>query len=308
MWRVIVLLVAFAVVPAALAAGTRERQTSGRLSAVGIAGTEVSYSHEYRTGCHEIRLWNVAHKGDRRLASHCFVGTSTGSGVGRVAALQMRALWLTYTGGNIREWSLWTKRQGTRAKRISFLTADVDGLPPVVLGRTWGGSLPYAIGRTVIALEPNRARRFTLTAPSRVTALTEHSRGYAALLASGNVLTISPEGAALREFSFDAGFVEDAVLVAAGLVLKTRDGLEIHQSGSSRRMQLRSGSRFFGYSEGIVAYGAGRQLRLRSVWTGRDTLFKTLAPGFQAQLGRRGIAYVSGRTLGFTAWATLSPL
>jgi hypothetical protein len=122
------------------------------------------------------------------------------------------------------------------------------------------------------------------------------------------VLTISPEGAALRELSFEAGFVEDAVLAAAGLVLKTRDGLEIHRSGSSRRIELPTGSRFFGYSEGIVAYGAGRQLRLTSVRSGRDTLLKTLAPGFQAQLGRRGIAYVSGRTLGFTAWAILTPL
>ena len=61
------------------------------------------------SGCHEVRLWNVATRTDRRLASHCFVCASTGSGVAGAIATGAAALWLTYTGGNIREWSLWTK-------------------------------------------------------------------------------------------------------------------------------------------------------------------------------------------------------
>jgi hypothetical protein len=88
--------------------------------------------------------------------------------------------------------------------------------------------------------------------------------------------------------------------------VKTRDGLEIHGPGPVRQIPLPRGSRFFGFSEGIVAYGTGRQLRLRRVADGHDALFRTLAPGFQAQLGRRGIVYMSGRTLGFTVWAFVS--
>ena len=37
-----------------------------------------------------------------------------------------------------------------------------------------------------------------------------------------------------------------------------------------------------------------------------DRLFRTLAPRFQAQLGRRGLVYASGRTLGFTVWGIVS--
>lgn len=305
MRRLVLLVLAFALAPAALAAGTRERQVAGPLSAVAIAGTEVSYSDQYHTGCHEVRLWDVADRSDRRLASHCFVSTSTGSGVAGVAAVGGRALWLTYTGGNIREWSLWTKGPRARAKRINFLTADVDGPPPVVLGRAWESSLPYAVGRTVIVLAPNGSRKFTLTAPDRVVAITAHSRGYAAVLVSGNVLTISPEGTALNEFPFAEGVVQDAVLAAPGLVVKTRDGLEIHKGAAVHKIPLPRGSRFFGFSEGIVAYGTGRQLRIKGFADGHDTLFRTLAPGFQAQLGRRGIVYASGRTLGFTVWALI---
>ena len=71
-------------------------------------------------------------------------------------------------------------------------------------------------------------------------------------------------------------------------------------------MTLPRGSRFLGLSEGIVAYAYGRQLRLKRITGGHDTLFRTLQPRFQAQLGRRGLAYGSGRTLGFTAWALVS--
>lgn len=305
MRRLVPLVLALALVPAALAAGARERQTPGPLSAVGIAGTEVTYANRYRSGCHELRLWDVADRSDRRLARHCFASTSTGSGVAGIAATGGRALWLTYTGGNIREWSLWTKGPRGRAKRISFLTADVDGPPPVVLGRAWEGALPYAVGRTAIVLAPNGSRRFTLTAPDRIVALSAHSRGYAAVLASGKVLTISLQGKPLREFPFEPGFVQEAVLAEAGLVVVTRDGLEIHR-GSIREIALPRGSRFLGYSAGTLAYGTGSQLRLKRLADGRDTLFRTLAPRFQAQLGRRGIVYASGRTLGFTVWAFVS--
>ena len=209
-------MLVLAIVPAALAAGARERQVAGPVSAVAVAGTEVSYADEYRTRCHEIRVWDVAVRSDRRYASHCFVQTSTGSGVAGVIATGGRALWLTYTGGNIREWSLWTKGLAGRAKRISFLTADVDGPPPVVLGRVWEGSLPYAIGRTVVVLAPNGSRKFALTAPARVVALSAHSRGYAAVLADGSVLTISLGGKVLRDRSFEPGVAQEAVLPRLG--------------------------------------------------------------------------------------------
>lgn len=305
MRRLLALAIVLALVPAAAAATARERPVAGPIAAVSITGTEVAYSDAYRKGCHEVRLWNTADRSDRRLSSHCFVSTSTGSGVAGAIATGGRALWLTYTGGNIREWSLWTKSRTAKARRIAFLTADVDGPPPVILGRAWEGSLPYATGSRIVVLAPNGSRRFTLSAPDRVVSLSAYSRGYAAVLANGNALAISLAGQVLRERSFEPGFVQDAVLAAPGLVLKTKDGLEIHNGDSSRQIPLPRGSRFLGYSQGVVAYGTGRQLRLKQLSSGGDRLFRTLAPRFHAQLGRRGIVYASGRTLGFTVWALL---
>ena len=300
------LALVLALVPAAAAATAREQPVAGPISSVSIAGTEIAYSDEYRTRCHEIRLWDVASRSDKRLASHCFVSTSTGSGVAGVIATGGRALWLSYIGGNIREWSLWTKGRNAKARRIAFLSADVDGPPPVILGRVWEGSLPYATGSKIVVLAPDGSRRFTLTAPDRVVSLSAHSRGYAAVLANGDVLTISLTGKLLRERDFEPGAVQEAVLAAPGLILKTRNGLEIHNGDSIRQIPLPPGSRFLGFSEGIAAYATGRELRLKRLANEHDTLFRTLGPRFQAQLGRRGVVYASGRTLGFTAWALLS--
>lgn len=306
MKRLFVLVAVLAVVPVAAAATLRERPAAGPVSAVSIAGTELGYADAYRRGCHEVRRWDVSTRGDVRIASHCFVSTSTGSGVAGVAVTEHRALWLTYTGGNVREWSLWTKRGAARARRIEFEAADVDGPAPIVLGRAWDGSLPYAVGRTIVVLSPNGSRRFSVDAPDQVLRLSAHSRGYAAVLTNGSVLTISLTGRILGQTSFESGFAQSAVLAAPGLVVETVEGLEIHRGGGVRRIRLPAGSRFLGLSEGIVAYGTGRQLRLRKLENGNDVVFRTLAPRFEAQLGRGGIAYASGRTLGFAAWTNVS--
>jgi hypothetical protein len=126
------------------------------------------------------------------------------------------------------------------------------------------------------------------------------------VLANGHVLTISPAGKLLGEQPFEAGVVQEAVLAAPGLVVKTVDGLEIHKNGAVRKIQLPRGARFLGLSEGIVAYGTGRELRRRWLTGARDTLFLRLEPRFFAQLGRRGLVYASGHTLGFAAWVSVS--
>ena len=306
MLRILALAVALALVPAAGAATARERQVAGPLSSVAVAGIDLSYADEYKRGCHEVRLWNVALRTDRRLASHCFVSTSTGSGIAGAIATQGRALWLTYAGGNIREWSLWTKGRLTKARRIAFLPADVDGPPPVILGSVWEGSLPYATGRTIIVLAPNGSRRFSYTAADRVVFLSAHSRGYAAVLANGSVLTFSPIGKLIKERPFAPGAAQSALLSAPGLIVETAAGLEVHGVGPVRTIQLPAGARFLGYSEGVAAYGLGRELRLRRLANGADRLFRRLQPRFYAQLGRRGLAYGSGRTLGFSVWAIVS--
>ena len=199
---------------------------AGPLSTIAIAGTDVAYADEYRRGCHEVRLWTPEYFADRRLASHCFVGTSTGSGVAGAIATETRALWLTYTGGNIREWSLWTKAIGGKARKIEFAAADVDGPAPIVLGRPAEGVLPYAVGRTILVLAADGSRVFSLTARDRVVSLSAYKGGFAAVLADGTVLEVRP-GRPVVEHAYAPGAASEAVLtVTVGLVVKTKAGLD----------------------------------------------------------------------------------
>jgi hypothetical protein len=286
-------------------AAAREVAAGGPVVALGTTAAEVAYAAQVRPGCFEVRVWDTADRGVRRYARHCFVSTSTGSGVAAVSVSQRRALWLTYTGGNTREWSLWTKSRTSQAKRLGFVARDVDGPGPFVVGSAWEGSLPYALDETVVVLRPDGSRRFALRAPARVVSLSAHTRGYAAVLANGNVLTISGDGRPLREHAFTEP-VQAAVLAGPGLVALTRSGIEIRNGSAVRTLPLPAGTRFGGFSEGVVAYGVGRQLRLLRVADGRDRLFRTVAPRSAAQLGRRGLGWSSGTRVSFAPWSTVS--
>ena len=233
-------MVALALVPAAAAATARERPVAGPIETVSITGTEIAYADEYRKRCHEIRLWDVALRGDRRLASHCFVSTSTGSGVARCDRFRRpRAVADLHRRKHPRMDRLWTKGRNAKARRIAFKAADVDGPAPIILGRAWEGSLPYATGNTIVVLAPDGSRRFTLTAPDRVVSLSAHSRGYAAVLASGERADdLGSQASCFGSVSSSPGFVQEALLAAPGLIVTTRTGLEIHNGDSIRLVPL----------------------------------------------------------------------
>ena len=63
--------------------------------------------------------------------------TSTGTGIAGIESSAARVLWLSYTGGNTREWSLYTATTSARKGRLlRFVARDVDGPPGIVLGRS----------------------------------------------------------------------------------------------------------------------------------------------------------------------------
>jgi hypothetical protein len=199
---------------------------------------------------------------------------------------------------------LWSKIERGKARKLRFAAADADGPAPVVLGRPWDGTLPYAVGRTVFALSAFTGRTFSLTVRERVVALTAHAGGMAAILADGAVLAIRP-GQPVVERAYAPGDASAAVLTSRGLVVKTKSGLEVHWDEKVRTVPLPAGARFLGLAQGLFAYSVGPELRLRRIDGTGDKLLRRLAPGFHAQLSHRGVAYASGRTLGFRTWVTL---
>ena len=61
--------------------------------------------------------------------------TSTGRGVAGIAVTGGRALWVTYAGGNDRDWQLWTASiTRTAPRQVQFVTRSVDEPQPIVVG------------------------------------------------------------------------------------------------------------------------------------------------------------------------------
>ena len=88
-----------------------------------------------RGDCDRVRIWSRATRRSVALGrpTHC-EETSTGTGIAALSIAGSRVLWLHYTGGNIREWSLFTATTTARKPRLlRFISADVDADAPIVL-------------------------------------------------------------------------------------------------------------------------------------------------------------------------------
>jgi hypothetical protein len=293
---------------AAPAAGAaRSVAAPGPVRALSLTGYEVAFAAEAGRGCTEVRVWDTADRGVRRYGRHCFPATSTGSGVAAVAVAGRRALWLSYTGGNVREWSLWTaSRTAPAPRRIRFAAADVAGPAPILVGQAAEHALVYAVDRTVIALQPSGARLFVWEAPERVTDVSAGTTGYAVVLAGGDVATLNRSGAVVRRHTFPRGEVLAATLGAPGLIVHLRGSLLVRRDGD-RRLPLPAGARFHGFAQGAVAYSTNAELRLLRLADGRDVpLRRVAAAGSHAALGRLGLARAAGRTVSFEAWPVVA--
>ena len=106
---------ATAAAPRAVAAPARVTALAmdGRLVALRVGTNPRSIA----TGC---RVWNLTTRAVTTLGRTmpCDEG-STGTGIAAVSIAGSRVLWLHYTGGNIREWRLFTATTTRRARACS---------------------------------------------------------------------------------------------------------------------------------------------------------------------------------------------
>src|SRR5215211_1192605 len=118
-------LVLAALLPAgAPGAAGRSVAAPGPVTALAFDGTRVAYaSGRSRGDCDRVRIWNL---GTGRVAAlgrrtSCAEG-STGTGIAAVSVAGPRVLWLHYTGGNTRDWSLFTATDPSpRPPRLRFV-------------------------------------------------------------------------------------------------------------------------------------------------------------------------------------------
>ena len=269
----------------------------GLITALAVDGRTVAYTAgPSRRDCDRVRMWNLSTRRVTELGrGTACVQTSTGTAVAQLAVAGNRALWLHYTGGNIREWSLWTATTARPApRRLAFVSQDVDSPAPIVLGdgdaNRYGRLLPYAVGRRVVALAPTGQRRFTWDAPARVVGLSTVGGQVAVAQEGGRVTLLEHHGWVVREESY--GGEIDAVRLAFGAITVQR-GRTIERRGEGRRTwRLPARARLEDATAEHAFYVAPDGIHLLSFSTGRD---RVIASGTRVAVDGPTIAVASSR-------------
>jgi len=267
---------------------------------------------ETRTTCPHVELWLTGSRARYRFPSTvrlCKQGLSTGVGIPSVAVTGTRALWLSYMGGNTREWQLWTATPTRRTPaRLEFLGWDADDPnSPVVLGPGTARGVPYAVERTITYFGADGTTIFETTVPSPVRALAAGSGPgdleFAALLADGSVVGLDGAGTELMNEPRAPGTVRSVRVCGLGLAVQVGDEVEITAPGSQDSVVVRLPSRatMLDVAQSRILYLLSGDLWAVRIATGARAHLIDGSPANPAygQIDSRGLAWSRARTVGW---------
>jgi hypothetical protein len=257
-----------------------------------------------------VRLWITERKAlyTFKPGLDCTVETSTGTGIATVSVAERRVLWLAYTGGNIREWSLFTATPTQKTpKRLRFVSRDVDGPAPIVLGQGTRRAVPFAVDAELTYLGDNGAAIFKKTLPSAVRSVVAGQGPgairVAALLASGDLVALRADGSHVFTRPAPAGSVTAFGLFTKGVALQIGTDVHLLTAGSDTLVSLEPGARMLDAGMNRILYAKAGDLWALRVATGERTLLvegSTGQPVFgQSEPG--GAAWYRGSTV---SWRT----
>jgi hypothetical protein len=280
-----------------------------------LTGRALAYVADRPSGlqCSRIGYW---HTGTGRAFAIdarelCQDEASTGQGVWDVSVATRRILWLTYTGGNFREWFLWTATTTrTTPRRLRFVARDVDAPPPIVLGPGTDYAVPYAVDREVVFLADNGKALFRTTAPAPVRALTSHPRirrfgaAVVALLASNELLGL--DGTGTEVFRVDVPPGVSAIAYDDLSAVLYQRGRTVHSD--ARDVVLPAGAAMVDAARGQILWTRAGDLGVTVIATGRTRRLVDGSPArpVHGQLELSGLSWAQGRVVRWRA-GPLSP-
>jgi hypothetical protein len=310
--RLVVALAALAVVGGLGGAARADRgwapPAGTRVGPVDVAGGSFAAGLAWtRSTCEGAVLWNpgVRRRWLFRVPGPC-PATSTGRGVSAVAVSGDRVVFLSYVGGNTREWRLWTATPTAKRPRLlRTASADADTTSPILLGNGGEEGIPYAVGRDIFVLSPAGARKLKWHAPADIVSLNEHSSTLAATLGDGSVATVSlTRGNATAIYAQPGARAAEAIV--DGVVIEAADGIWLRKGALAFPFERPAGAHMIGYSDGWLVYSRGREIHLYAYQRNEDILARTLrAAPVSADADRSGMGWVNGGTL---CWSIFSYL
>jgi hypothetical protein len=199
-----------------------------------------------------------------------------------------RALWFTYVGGNIREYSLWTATtRRTKPRLVLSISRDVDARAPIILGAgdssRFGYILPYAVDSRVYGLRPDGRQAFRWVGQAHVVALAAKGGELAVALETGEIYVLDARGRELRRYGTDP---VGAVAVTGNAVVAQR-GRSLIQALSTddyRTWRMAAGARLADADGRRVLYVAGSSVHVLRLDTGSDRIVHRTSARALAQL------------------------
>ena len=269
-----------------------------------------------KTDCDHVELWNADSHGSWRFGRKRPCGDlPLLYGIGPIGVASSRVVWVSFAGGNLTDWQLWTATPtGKTPRRLAFVERDTMAPPAIVVGPGTQEAIPYAVGTKVTWLGEDGAAVFTWTAPAEVRAVTsgDGPLGWrvAALQSTGEVTVLDGSGAVDATYPFPPGQVRWIGLAPAGLVVQLPGAkVEILSGAPTRTVQLRPNAIVADYAAGRLLYRVGQTFWLRSVATGIDTqlLQGARKHPIVAALDLHGLAWVQGPSVHWSCAVCIAP-
>ncbi len=275
-----------------------------RALSLALTAGHVAYAvAETRASCPHVELWRTESRTRIRFATTlpaCKDVPSTGLGIPSVAVARDRVLWVSYTGGNKRDWQLWTATATRRQPRqLRAVERDVEAPAPIVLGPGTVDGVPYAVDSDVVLLGENGRAVFRATVASPVRAIAAGvgpgRARVAALLANGVVVGLDRQGRAVS--SLDAGPSATAVRISP-LGIAVQAGSEV-SIGAATAVRLPAAAELEDVAQGRLLWTRAGDLGSTSIVTGRSSRLVNGARALPVlgQLEQRGLAWSKGRSV-----------
>lgn len=297
----VVLALATVAVAASAALGARSPiqriQVAGSVAGVAADGVRAAIGVR-RRGCSQVVVWTRTTRSATALGRpRCEPSSSTGSGILGPSLAATRALWVTYVGGNIREWSLWTASTRRRTpRRLGFIAQDVELPSPFVLGEgdatRRGDLLPYAVRDTLIVLRSSGARAFTRRANGRITAVA--SKGGEVAFAVGRTVQVVDRERTLATYSFPAA-VDRVFITGNALLVQYGRTLERRRADESRTRTVPAAARLVDGEGDLAVYVVGGSVHVLRLTDSKDVAWASPYQRAFGQLEAAGLLIGAGR-------------
>ena len=281
---------------------------AAEVTPLGLTGRTLAFGTGVSPAECRVKLWSLSKGAVTTFglpkSPSCTIETSTGSGVFSVAVASTRAVWLAYTGGNIREWSLFTASAANpKPQRLRFTARNVDGPAPIVVGAGTPAGIPYAVNREVVYLGDDGTRLFKTVAADAVRLIAAGPGPLGirvvALTASGHIVAFAADGSAAADDIVVDGTVRALRLFAGGVAYQVGSQVHILGAGGETLVTLPPAATMLDAAAGRILYQQHGDLGAVTMSGGNDVLLVDGSPAqpVTGQLDAAGLAWTRGKTV-----------